>query len=507
MAPLRPLGRRVVAAAARAVGPATPRAAALAVGVVVAAACAVHARTVTFDFVDLDDRDLVVDDLRFLASPAAFAGAFTRSYMHALDPSHPYYRPLVTLSFALDARRAGAHAGGFHLTNLALHLVASALFFALLGRFSLGRAVTCAAAAAFAVHPAVASAVAWIPGRNDSLLAVLSLAAWLAFAHDCDRPSWRARSLHVASFWLALLAKETALVIPLVCAAHLVLTRGPTRPRGVVVAGWVAGVAARLSVHAHPPVDAGSALRGAALLPVSLGQVLLPFNPCLLGDRADVSPWPGLALAVLVAVAARAVPGVRPRVLGLGAAAFVLFVAPAAAAPGTRVLGSRLYLPACGALLVAAEIARAAVRERHARVAVSVASVAVLAALTVAYETTFRDRRAFARAAVAASPHAALAHVCLAKTLQLDGDRDRALSEYRLALALGASYVVHNNIAVIHMAEGRWADAERELYAELGVDPGSARAYRNLAIVLRREDRPAEARAAEARAAELGAAP
>ena len=74
-----------------------------------------------------------------------------------------------------------------------------------------------------------------------------------------------------------------------------------------------------------------------------------------------------------------------------------------------------------------------------------------------------------------------------------------------MSLALGPGEVVHNNIAVIHMAHARWADAERELREELALDPRYARAYENLAIVLRREGREDESRAATNAARKLEA--
>jgi tetratricopeptide (TPR) repeat protein len=80
---------------------------------------------------------------------------------------------------------------------------------------------------------------------------------------------------------------------------------------------------------------------------------------------------------------------------------------------------------------------------------------------------------------------------------------ERALAEYETSLRLEPSDVVHNNIAVIHMAAARWPEAERELYAELALNPRYAKAYFNLGIVLRREGRLVEAIAAEERALEL----
>jgi Flp pilus assembly protein TadD len=47
------------------------------------------------------------------------------------------------------------------------------------------------------------------------------------------------------------------------------------------------------------------------------------------------------------------------------------------------------------------------------------------------------------------------------------------------------------------MSAGRWDEAERELRSELAIQPRYARAYRNLAIVLRHEGRDEEAGVAE----------
>ena len=131
-------------------------------------------------------------------------------------------------------------------------------------------------------------------------------------------------------------------------------------------------------------------------------------------------------------------------------------------------------------------------------------TIAVLAMVTLASESSYRDRRAFARDAVDGSPHSALAHFCLGQSEQLDGHDDRALAEYRAALDLGSTEVVHNDIAVIEMKRARWPDAEQELRTEIAVNPGYATAWSNLAIVLRHEGRASEADEVEQRALELG---
>ncbi|MDP8999017.1 MAG: glycosyltransferase family 39 protein [Myxococcota bacterium] len=477
------------------------------------AAALVHGRAISFGYTYLDDRDFIVDDQKFLAQSGSVLHAFGRSYMNVVDGEHPYYRPLVTLSYALDAQWSGFGAFGYHLTNVVLHAIASVLFLALVHRIDFGRIVTFLAALVFAVHPIIGSAVAWIPGRNESLLAIFALASWLFFLREVTFRRLQYRLLHIGFFWLALLTKESAIVLPLVCLTHLaLLERDAPAPlmrwpsRLVLAGGWIVGVAGRLLIH--PPSGVATVRNFVHNLPLfvtSLGELALPVNPSLLTVREDLPLWPGLLMAGLIAVATRFVPGVRSRVVALGIAVFALFLSPVLGVPGVLVLNTRLYLPACGAIIALAEIVRALPFERATVVSFAGVITTAFALIALAYEGSFRDRRAFSKSAVDAAPHSALAHFCLGQTYQIDGDADGALAEYRMALSLGATYVVHNNMAVIYMASARWLDAEHELLEEIAVDPRYARAFRNLGVVLRREGRIEDATAAENRARELTA--
>lgn len=453
---------------------------------VAAVALAVHARTLGFGFTGLDDRDLVVGDQAFLAQPANLLRVFGRSYLHVVDAAHGYWRPLVTASYVLDAQWSGARPLAYHATNLLLHAVASVLVLALLRRFGLGRLLALAGALVFAVHPTLASAVAWIPGRNDTLMAVLGLASWLCLRRG-SRPA------HLVFFGLALMAKETAAALPLVWIVEAVARRRGRRAWPLAVA-WAGIVLARFAVHAGTPhVTLREIAANAPLLAIAAGKVFLPLRPTALAAMEDLPVWPGLAAAALVALATWRVAHIRRGVVAIGAFAFAALLAPVLVVPGDLVLESRFYLPAVPALVVAGEIARAVSVERRLVIAFSGVLVAALALVTAAFEGVFHDDRAFAREAVAGSPRSSLAHVCLGQALQRAGDDAGALAEYRAALALGPAEVAHNDIAVIAMKNARWSEAENELRAEIVLNPGFATAYYNLAVVLRREERMTDA--------------
>jgi len=412
----------------------------------------------------------------------------------------------------LDALSSGVNPHGYHLTNVALYAVAGALAYALFRTLALGRPMAFAGALAFATHPALAPAAAWIPGRNDSLLAVFVLASWIAFARNAERPSWWHKATHCGFFALALFTKESAIVLPLVCVAHVALAqpdawrrlRRPSALGGFALA-WAALVAVRVFAHPAPPgafPAAGEILAHLPLFVTGLGKVVLPVRLSVLAVPEDVLLWPGVVAWLALGIATWVVPGVRVRVVALGAAAFVIFLVPIVALPGSLVLDQRLLLPACGAILAAGEVVRALDLDAGVLVAAVAAVTMAFAALTVAFEGAYRDSTTFAREAVEGSPHSALAHFCLGRDYQARGDDDRALAEYDAALALGPSEVVHNNIAVIAMSRGLWVEAERELAQEVAFNPEYAKAYYNLGIVLRHEARMDEACAAERRAAE-----
>lgn len=462
---------------------------------IVALAVLLYARTLGFDFSHLDDDELVSGDLAFLTQPSAAVQAFSRPYFPDRRADHGYYRPLVTASFALDALRSGPHAAGYRGTNLLLHAAVACLLLLVLVTEGAPPSVALFVALAFVAHPALTAAVAWIPGRDDLLLALFALSAWLALLHGERRPSHAAVVAYGGLFFAALASKETAAVLPLVLAARGVLLRGRAWRSALARAPLVAsGVAAAtylcLRWHALgpglglPPPTAE--LQGVRSLVTGLGSLVLPTAPKLLAVPEDVALWPGVVAWGLAVVAAqRAREPVRRRIwFGLGA--FVLFLVPSVPASGRLVLESRLYLPAIGVAWVLAELASGVRLRETGRLAAAAFVLVVLAASSWRLLGGHAQRLAFAQMVAAGSPHSALALRNLGVAYQLAGNIEAARRAYTRALAADpAEPLVHNNLAVLFMAEGKLDDAERELRAELARDPGTREAQDNLARIER----------------------
>ena len=196
---------------------------------------------------------LLVADRSELASAGGLLDALKSSYWSFDEPggaqSVGYWRPLTTLALALGRWVGKGAPVGFHAVSLGLHLVASLLAWRLAARFIKTPALAWFAGLLFGLHPVHVQSVAWISAVNDPLFAVFALAAIDAFV------VWRQRAAAglplAAGAWLflALLAKEQALAVPvMMMTIDLALPRPPGgrrwsrafAPALAVLAGYVA---------------------------------------------------------------------------------------------------------------------------------------------------------------------------------------------------------------------------------------------------------------------------
>lgn len=132
------------------------------------------------------------------------------------------YRPLTIFTFSLEYPIWGVWAAGFRITNLLLHAVNGWLVF-LLARGLLGSPVAAlASAVVYIVHPIQTEAVVSIVGRSELLAAGLFFSAWLAFRKG---RTW----VSALVYFLAALAKESAITLPAVLLVEMALTEGGIR--------------------------------------------------------------------------------------------------------------------------------------------------------------------------------------------------------------------------------------------------------------------------------------
>src|SRR5262249_5014099 len=128
---------------------------------------------------------------------------------HFLNVLH--LRQLTFFTFYLNHLAGGINPIGYHVVNVAIHIVNAVLLFFLLRRF-VEQWVAVASAAIFLIHPLQTEAVLYIYQRSILLACFFSLLALHALAKG--RTRWA-----FFFFVLAFEGKESAIAVPIAVAA------------------------------------------------------------------------------------------------------------------------------------------------------------------------------------------------------------------------------------------------------------------------------------------------
>jgi Tfp pilus assembly protein PilF len=495
-------------------------------------AIAVYAPTARFQFVGLDEDDHITNRQHFLHAASSIYQVFTHDAYFPTGFS-PHYRPLLTLSFMADTVVADARPLGYHITNIALHALAVVLLFFVLCEFGLSNGAALVWTSLFAVHPALRQIVAWVPGRNDSLLALFLLASFLFFMRFMRSGWWVYGMVSTFFFILGLFTKETALAFPLVCFAYAFFIKEnfywkhiikPAIVGGVVVAGWLLARSYALSYISMP--ETGHMLQNMlAYIPSLLRYIRVAFVPFGLSVMPVIKTydiWLGASIVVVMAGSIAMWGRHAWRRITFGLIWFFAFLTPTLISSETvtrmAFFEYRLYLPIMGLCFALSALPWSRIFPRSALRIIFVTVGIVLAGTTMSTSYDMRDPLSFWQSAVRTSPNLARAHDGLGVVYALRGMLDEALQEHLKAkelapedkrisnnvgviylrknmldkaqaafkdeIALNATYAVaHHNLALAYAMQKRWADAEKEWVIAVGLNPWYVLPHQGLAII------------------------
>lgn len=150
---------------------------------------------------------------------------FTTNTIAGAGEVSSYYRPLTSLSLAVDYHFWDLNTVGYHLTNTLLHALAAVLLYLILRKLKIGEFSSLAISLIFALHPLQTQTVIYINSRGDSLYTIFAFASILSFIQLLGRKTksfkiynskinlgekfWLATSIF--GYVLAILSKEIAL--------------------------------------------------------------------------------------------------------------------------------------------------------------------------------------------------------------------------------------------------------------------------------------------------------
>jgi len=443
--------------------------------------------TVFFSFSYLDDNVLILDSMPFLKNLGNIPRAFTTDAFYALHGPQAYYRPILTLSFMFDAVFSGTNPFFFHLTNIIYHLLATILVYIFLRKISISEKLSFFFAAVFAVHPVLAQAVAWIPGRNDSLLTIFVLLAFIYF----DK-FW----LHLLFFTLALFTKESAIfILPLILFYRLFVRKIKLANSsilwffswGIIVSLWLVlrRVAFTNPIKYSLPSIAKSLFDSLPAVLLFLGKILIPVKLSVLPTLVDSNLTLGIISFAVLMLLLLLSKNKNNRLVLFGTIWFLIFLLPSFIRPDPNYpadfLEHRVYLSMAGFFIVFSQINLIKLNQIAGG-----AIIGILMMINFFHLPVFKDGMSFWKNAVATSPSHPLAHKNLGSMYLLNGNYSKAEAEYQKALSINPQEtMVHNNLGVIYMNQGNKAKAEEEFKQELSINPNYDKALNNLENLLK----------------------
>jgi protein O-mannosyl-transferase len=482
--------------------------------------------------------DFAFDD-HYVIPPAWQVGAWSpievlKAPVRAGDVLLHYFRPVAALSYWLDGLVWQGNPGGFHLTNVALHVLVSLLVLAVARRLLPAGWAPLLAALLFAVHPVHVEAVAWVQGRVDLLSAAGILAAVLLAVtgmEACGRRTLLYGVASAAAFLFALLAKEVAVVTPLLTGVVLSVRAGrksfPPGRQWLPLVGlqalvFILYLGLRTAALGSPalgllggPSVVERLLLALRVVPLYLRLLLLPVG---LNPKHEVAPPSGLldvnvllGIALLTALAVMAFRWRRIPGLTAGLAWLVLAWLPASNLIPIRgfVVAERyLYLPSAGFCFAlagtAAFVTPLSYRWQRAAAAAVAALLFTLGGLAASQAGIWQDFRTFYEGLVRLNPDSAFAHNNLGSVYVGSGEDARAEAEFREALHLHPGHPgALNNLGLLAQRRGDLLEARRLYGDALAARPNQADVWNNLGTLYEAEGDVARATEAYGQAVRL----
>ena len=503
--------------------------------VLVLATFAVFFSALSNQFVNWDD-DLMLVDNPYYRGLGWVQLRWMFSTFHA-----GHYQPLSWITLGLDYLLWGLDPFGYHLTNLILHAANTVIFYLVCRRLFTRIFVTAREAARwaldssaalaalfFALHPLRVESVVWATERRDVLSGGFFLLAIFSYlrAHESAASSLKSRyrwlALAFAAQLLSLMAKATAITLPLVL---IILDIYPLQRLRGTVRSWfdtdsrrmlgeklpflllsvIFGLAALWAQHATGalrPVQqyffsyrVGQAFYGICFY---LWKTLLPIGLSPLYELPyDFEAWTGVFIlcAIITVLASLLAFFLHRRWPWLAAcwAYYVIVLAPVlgVAQSGAQLVADRYSYLSClswAALLGGMGFywLQSAKSARIATVAVVIFMIgASLGLLTQGQVAVWHDTESLWKHTLQVTPNTAIANYNLGKYYETNGNFQSSEELYRRAVAINPTHTeAHYNLARLLGQQGKVDDAIAHYQEALKYKPNDVETHNNLGQLL-----------------------
>jgi tetratricopeptide (TPR) repeat protein len=442
-----------------------------------------------FDFSPLDDVWLIINNEEIIKNWSNLKEAFRQA------TSEMYYRPLLFDSFIIDYHIKGLNAHVFHFTNVVLHVLTVLLLFRFLKQYDVRKELAFVFALLFALHPVMLHAVAWVPGRNDVMLALFCLAALYFQNLFLDRSQKKYVVLQFVFFILALFTKETAIVMPVVFALNSYAKGIEKRKIGVefvftliITIAWY--YYRKTIVKDVGFMDGDLALRLKNFVSSFLiynGKVIYPFQQSLYPTIENSHVLFGLISILIMIAMIRFFKFSSKRYGYLGIALYLLFLfVPiwfVSASVTREQYENRLYTPMIGLVLFAANL-KIDWENQVTRLCFGALIIFYFSTTFVRMEN-YRDYMIYIEKCIDDNPNNYFFHERMADELAARSDLKGAVKHYSEAIRILPSRALfYNNRANVYTSLGMKEEALRDFDSAIVRSGNDPRVYLNRCMTL-----------------------
>lgn len=433
-----------------------------------------------------------------------------------------FWHPLTWISLMLDSSLYRMNAGGYHWTNVLLHIGAALLLFSALYRMTGAVFRSFFVAALFAIHPLHVESVAWIAERKDVLSGFFGMLTLFAYTFYAEKPRLSLYIFVALCFLAGMMSKPMLMTLPVLL---LLLDYWPLkRFDGVENRKKIYGlliiekiplflIAITISLVTFIAEQRFGAISGLEAIPLSarisnalisyviyMGKMILPVN--LAAYYPHPGAWPlGMSLGagfLILVLTVVSVGRIRQNAyLAVGWFWYLLTLVPVI---GFVQLGSMAradrftYIPLIGLFMAITWFIADLFKRRKLFLAFwGVSVVAALVACAGIQVKYWQNDFTLFQHAVQATENNYKAYHGLGMAYYRLGDEIQAIEHISHSLALKKNDRAHNDLGVIYMGQNKFAAAEGEFRKAVRLKPDNAQLHNNLGAALASQGRFREA--------------
>lgn len=475
----------------------------------------VYGMTLFSNIVYLDDNVLVTGQYQFNKNLSNIPQAFKEDIFQTPLGRGTFYRPIERISFIFDAQFGeGSVVFMSHLTNLLLHMLSICLLFYLLIKLDIDRTKAFLFSLIFGIHPLTAQTVAFISGRNDSLLAIFVFPSFIYLLSYLQTKKSKYLVWNLVFLALSLFTKETAAVLPGIFIIYILIFIGYkkiitdyklyirliTSWIGVGLFWFIARIMVLHNIIGNAPYNILlSIYKNLISLIPAIGKVFLPFSLSVFPVMKDMTLLYGLISFLILGVWFILSEKKNYKFIIFGFLWFFIFIILTLIKPlGTvpEFSENRIYIPMFGFIFVILGLGMIRlpsfikdninyeVNYKKLIIILSLIIILIFSCVTIYRNKYYLNKLNFWENATATSPSFAFNHNNLGAMRYLDGDMDNAEKEYKMALNLNPNEpMAHGNLGLIYFKEDKLDDALSEYKREISVNPNYDNVYFNLGLL------------------------